>query len=80
MIHLVDLQEAVNLTAFVLLLLHLLRESFSLTLLDGVGALERPASPPVRFPHVVAGVTAPETCTKRKMVKEKEEETNLSVY
>lgn len=58
--YLVDLEEAVNLAAFVLLLLHLLREAFPLTLLDGVGALERPASPPVRLPHVIAGVTASE--------------------
>lgn len=57
--YLVDLQEAVNLAAFVLLLLHLLREALSLALLDGVGVLERPASPPVGLPHVIAGVAAP---------------------
>lgn len=56
---LVDLQEAVDLAAFVLLLLHLLRESLPLALLDGVGVLEGPASPPVRLPHIVTGVAAP---------------------
>lgn len=58
--HLVDLQEAVDLAAFVLLLLHLLREPLPLALLDGVCVLEGPASPPVRLPHVVAGVAAPD--------------------
>lgn len=56
---LVDLQEAVDLAAFVLLLLHLLRESLPLALLNGVGILEGPASPPVRLPHIVTGVAAP---------------------
>ena len=56
--HLVDLQEAVHLAAFVLLLLHPLREALPLALLDGVGALEGPASPPVRLAHVVTRVTA----------------------
>lgn len=57
--YLVDLQEAVDLAAFVLLLLHLLRESLPLALLDGVSVLEGPASPPVRLPHIVTGVAAP---------------------
>lgn len=57
--YLVDLQEAVDLAAFVLLLLHLLRESLPLALLDGVCVLEGPASPPVRLPHIVTGVAAP---------------------
>lgn len=57
--HLVDLQEAVHLAAFVLLLHHLLREAFSPALLDGLGTFKSPASPPVRFPHVVTGVAAP---------------------
>lgn len=57
--HLVDLQEAVDLAALVLLLLHLLREALPLALLDGVGVLEGPASPTVRLPHVVTGVAAP---------------------
>lgn len=57
--YLVDLQDAVDLAALVLLLLHLLGESLPLALLDGVGVLKGPASPPVRLPHVIAGVAAP---------------------
>ena len=38
--HLVDLQEAVHLAAFILLLLHLLAEALSPTLLNGVRVLE----------------------------------------
>lgn len=56
--YLVDFQEAVNLTAFILLLLHLLSETLSFTLLDGVCTLERPASPPIRFAHIITGVAA----------------------
>lgn len=56
---LVDLQEAVHLTALVLLLLHLLDKPFSLTLLDGLGTFEGPAPPPVRLSHIITGVTAP---------------------
>lgn len=67
--YLVDLQEAVHLAAFVLLFLHLLREALPLTLLDGVGVLERPASSPVRLPHVIAGVTA-SVCTHGEQKQE----------
>lgn len=56
--HLVDLQEAVDLAAFVLLLLHLLREPLPLALLDGVCILEGPAPPSVRLAHIVTGVAA----------------------
>lgn len=57
--HLVDFQEAVDLAAFILLFLHLLREPLSLALLDGVCVLEGPAPPPVRLPHIITGVAAP---------------------
>lgn len=56
---LVDLQDAINLAAFVLLLLHLLGEALPLTLLNSVGIFEGPASPPIRLAHVIAGVAAP---------------------
>lgn len=83
--YLVDFQEAVNLAAFVLLLLHLLCEALPLTLLDGVGTLERPASPPVCLPHIVTSVTA-SAHTKRKQVntglyrKHKERKSRTCVY
>lgn len=57
--YLVDLQDTVNLAAFVLLLLHFLGESLPLTLLDSIGVFKRPASPPVRLTHVIAGIAAP---------------------
>lgn len=59
--YLVDLQDTVNLAAFVLLLLHLLGEPLPLALLDSVGVFKRPAPPPVRLTHVIAGVAAPAT-------------------
>lgn len=57
--YLVDLQEAVHLAALVLLLLHLLAEALSPTLLNGVWVLEGPAPTAVCFPHVFASITAP---------------------
>lgn len=56
--YLVDFKDAINLTAFILLFLHLLCKTLPLTLLDGVSALERPSSPPVRLPYVITSVTA----------------------
>lgn len=57
--YLVDLQEAVHLAALVLLLLHLLAEALSSTLLNSVWVLEGPASSAIRFPHIFTTVTAP---------------------
>lgn len=57
--YLVDFKKAVDLAAFVLLLLHFLREALPLALLNGVGVLEGPASPSVSFPHIITGVTTP---------------------
>lgn len=57
--YLIDLQKAIDLTSFILLFLHLLAKAFSLTLLNGVRGLKRPATPPVRLPHVITGVTTP---------------------
>lgn len=56
--YLVDLQNSVHLAAFVFLLLHLLREAFTLALHDGVGALEGPASTPVCLAYIVAAIAA----------------------
>ena len=57
--HLVDFQEAIHLATLILLLRHLLGEALAPTLLDGVGVLEGPATPPVRLTHVITAVTAP---------------------
>lgn len=59
LVYLVDLKEAVDLTAFILLLLHFLSEALPLTLFDGVSVLEGPTSPSVSFPHIITGVTTP---------------------
>lgn len=57
--YLIDLEEAVDLATFILLLLHLLTEALSLALLNGVGRLKGPASATVCLAHIIARVTAP---------------------
>lgn len=54
--YLIDLQKAINLTSLILLFLHLLAESLSLALLNGVRGLKRPTPPPIRLPHIITGV------------------------
>lgn len=57
--YLIDLQKAIDLTSFILLFLHLLAEALSLTLLNGVRGLKRPATPPIRLPHIITGIATP---------------------
>lgn len=59
--YLVDLEEAVDLAALVLLLLHFLSEALSFTLFDGVCVFKGPASSSVGLTHVVTRVTASTT-------------------
>lgn len=57
--YLIDLEEAVDLATFVLLLLHLLTEALSLTLLNGIRRLKGPATATVCLTHIITRVTAP---------------------
>lgn len=71
LLYLVDFQEAVHLAAFILLLLHLLAEALSPALLNSVWVLKGPASTAIRFPHILASVTAPVGEEEQVRVSEK---------